>query len=77
MKLKNETWRIFRQALQKHFLTHIGGGLSSGSKDENRNFPGPEKQSVLAAFEGIREIHTKSLTSFMEQLKLPDEVMKS
>lgn len=34
IKLRGETWRILGQTLQKHFLTHLGGGLSKGSKDE-------------------------------------------
>lgn len=63
IKLKSETWRIFGQALQKHFLTHIGGGLSSKSEGENRNYPGPGEQSVLAAFEGIGKIHHEETDS--------------
>lgn len=44
MKLRGETWRTLGQAPQKHFLMHLGGGLSKGSKDEIRNFPGPGGQ---------------------------------
>lgn len=63
-KLKSETWRIFGQALQKHILTHVGGSLSSRSKGENRNFPGPGEQSVLAVFEGIGKMHHEEPDKF-------------
>lgn len=62
-RLKRKTWRTFGQALQKHFLTHGGGILSSRRKGENRNYPGPEEWSILAAFEGIGKIHHEETDS--------------
>lgn len=62
--MKGDPWRIFGQALQKQFLTHVSGGLSGGSKGENRNFPGPGDQSILAAFEGFGKIHHEEPDEF-------------
>lgn len=44
MKLRGETWRILGEALQKHFLTHLGGALSKASKVETTSFPAPGGQ---------------------------------
>lgn len=64
IKLKSDTWRIFGKAPQKHFLSHVGGSLSSGSKGENRSFPGPVEQSVLDAFQGIGKTHHEAPDKF-------------
>lgn len=64
IKLKNEIWRIFGQALQKHFLKCVDGSLSGRSKGESRNFLGPGEQSVLAAFEDIGKIHHEEPDKF-------------